>query len=236
MQFRGDEFNLYRALRSINPSPYLFYFDYGDFKIIGSSPEAQLQIKNGTASLFPIAGTYRRRSDAQADLIACQELLADQKENAEHVMLVDLARNDLSRSCKNVHVEKFKEIKLYSHVIHLRSTVSATLGANVDAVDLIADTFPMGTVTGAPKFRAMELIDRVERGTRGIYGGALGYFGFDGNSKHTLVIRSFLSSRNHLHFQAGAGIVARSNPATEVEEVNLKLGALRDAIKLAREI
>lgn len=234
--FLGDEFNVYRALRSINPSPYLFYFDYGSFKIFGSSPEAQLVVQDQQASLYPIAGTYKRTGDQNADLQAAEALKEDPKENAEHVMLVDLARNDLSKHCENVHVAAFKEIQLYSHVIHLTSRVSGTLMPQADAIDMLGDTFPMGTLSGAPKHRAMQLLDEVERGRRGPYGGAIGCLGFDGSCNHAIIIRSFVSQQNSLHCQAGGGVVADSIPENERQEVNNKLRALKHALSMAQEI
>lgn len=234
--FEGDEFNVYRALRSINPSPYLFYFDCGSFKIFGSSPEAQLVVRDGWARLFPIAGTYKRTGDEEVDEAAIVRLLDDPKENAEHVMLVDLARNDLSKHCVGVTVEEYKEVQRYSHVIHLTSQVRGQLEPGVTAVQLMADTFPMGTLSGAPKYRAMEIIDSVERGQRRAYGGAIGLFGFDGSCNHAIVIRSFLSKGNCLFRQAGGGVVADSVPADELQEVNNKLGALRAALDLAASL
>jgi anthranilate synthase component 1 len=234
--FLGDEFNVYRALRSINPSPYLFYFDYGSFKIFGSSPEAQLTIKNREATIYPIAGTFKRSgNDAQDQLIA-KQLENDPKESAEHVMLVDLARNDLSRHCENVSVKAYKEVQFYSHLIHLVSRVTGTLKEGVNPFKIVADTFPAGTLSGAPKYRAMELIDAYEKTKRSFYSGAIGFMGFNGEFNHAIMIRSFLSKGNQLHYQAGAGIVADSNPESELNEVNNKIAALRNAIKQAEEI
>ncbi|MFD1187371.1 anthranilate synthase component I family protein [Pontibacter rugosus] len=234
--FQGDEFNVYRALRSINPSPYLFYFDYGSFKIFGSSPEAQLVIKDQKASIFPIAGTFRRTGDDAADAALAEKLLADPKENAEHVMLVDLARNDLSRNGHSVQVETFREIQFYSHVIHLVSKVSGTLHNQKDALQMVASTFPAGTLSGAPKHMAMQLIDRYETTNRAFYGGCIGFLDFNGNFNSAIMIRSFLSKDYKLYFQAGAGIVAASNPDSELQEVDNKLMALRRALQLAQEI
>lgn len=234
--FKGDEFLLYRALRSINPSPYLFYFDFGSFKIFGSSPEAQLEVKDGSAAIYPIAGTYRRTGDDEKDAEAAKELSEDVKETSEHVMLVDLARNDLSISGDQVTVEKFKEIQYFSHVIHLVSKVTNRLRKGKKAFDLAADTFPAGTLSGAPKHRAMQLIDRYERSVRGYYGGMIGLMDFKGNFNHAILIRSFLSQNNKLHFRAGAGVVAKSNPDSEVQEVYNKIGALKSALKKADEI
>jgi len=234
--FSGDEFNVYRALRSVNPSPYLFYFDYGDYKIFGSSPEAQVLVKGREASLYPIAGTYRRTGDDAADAAAAQRLAADPKENAEHVMLVDLARNDLARHGTQVQVRTLREIQFYSHVIHLVSHVTAELAEGTDTLQVVADTFPAGTLSGAPKHRALQLIDGLEPTARGYYGGCLGHLGFDGNFNHAIMIRSFLSTGNQLYFQAGAGVVAASNVQSELEEVHHKLGALRAALQAAAEV
>jgi anthranilate synthase component I len=234
--FTGDDFNVYRALRSINPSPYLFYFDYGSYKIFGSSPEAHLKINKSKAYINPIAGTFKRTGNDEKDKLLAQKLSADLKENAEHVMLVDLARNDLSRHTKNVKVESFREVQFYSHVIHLVSSVSGELKENATVTDIITSTFPAGTLTGAPKYRAMQLIDKYEPQKRGYYGGAIGFLDFRGQFNHAIMIRTFLSKRNKLHFQAGAGIVAISDEENELQEVNNKLGALRNAIELAGEI
>ena len=234
--FSGDEFNVYRTLRSVNPSPYLFYGDFGSFKLMGSSPEAQLLIEKGTATIHPIAGTFRRTGNDAEDSQLARKLFDDPKENAEHVMLVDLARNDLSRNCSEVKVEVFKEIQYYSHVIHLVSTVRGKIDPEVSSVQLVADTFPAGTLSGAPKHRAMQLIDQYENQNRGFYGGSIGYLGFDGTFNQAIVIRSFLSKGNRLYFQAGAGIVSKSVPESELQEVNNKLMALRRALDLASEI
>ena len=235
-QFTGDDFNVYRALRSINPSPYLFYFDYGSYKIFGSSPEAQLKMQKGKAYINPIAGTFRRTGDDEHDKILAQQLSADLKENAEHVMLVDLARNDLSRHAKNVTVERYREVQFFSHVIHLVSAVSGELDAGSDMTDMMTATFPAGTLSGAPKYRAMQLIDQYENQNRGYYGGALGFLDFNGRFNHAIMIRTFLSKGNMLFYQAGAGIVAISNEESELQEVNNKLGALKKAIEMARDI
>jgi anthranilate synthase component I len=234
--FRGDEFNVYRALRSINPSPYLFYFDYGNFKLFGSSPEAQLQAAGGKAHIFPIAGTFKRTGNDQEDAELAAKLAADEKENAEHIMLVDLARNDMSRHASDVTVEVFKEIQYYSHVIHLVSKVTGKLKEDASIIDIAADTFPAGTLSGAPKHMAMTLIDRYENSNRGFYGGAIGYLGFNGVFNHAIMIRTFLSKGNQLTYQAGAGIVSKSDPASELQEVNNKLGALRKAITFAETL
>ncbi len=234
--FKGDEFNVYRALRSINPSPYLFYFDYGNFKLFGSSPEAQLQVQKGKAHIFPIAGTFRRSGNDQEDAEIAGKLAADEKENAEHVMLVDLARNDMSRNAENVTVEVFKEIQYYSHVIHLVSKVTGQVKKDSSVVRIAADTFPAGTLSGAPKHMAMTLINKYEKGNRGFYGGAIGFLGFDGTFNHAIMIRTFLSHENRLIYQAGAGIVSKSNSESELQEVNNKLTALRQAVLLAEKI
>ncbi|MCC7303111.1 MAG: anthranilate synthase component I family protein [Bacteroidia bacterium] len=229
--FSGDEFNVYRALRNINPSPYLFYYDGGDFRIFGSSPEAQLVVKEKKAYIFPIAGTFRRTGNAVVDMKRAEELKADPKENAEHMMLVDLARNDLSVCCNGVSVESLAEIQFYSHVIHMVSKVSGKLRDFVHSVDVLAATFPAGTLSGAPKFRAMQLIDELETEKREYYGGALGFLGFNGEVNKCIIIRSFLSRNNTLSFKAGAGIVIASEESGELEEVNNKLSALHKALK-----
>jgi anthranilate synthase component 1 len=234
--FKGDEFNVYRSLRSINPSPYLFYFDYGSFKLFGSSPEAQLQISHGKAHIYPIAGTFRRSGNDQEDAAIAASLAADEKENAEHVMLVDLARNDMSRNAEKVTVEVFKEIQFYSHVIHLVSKVTGTLRENTSVVGMAANTFPAGTLSGAPKHMAMTLIDQYENVNRSFYGGAIGFLGFDGSFNHAIMIRTFLSRGNKLIYQAGAGVVSKSDAGNELQEVNNKLGALRTAVLLAEKM
>ncbi|MBN2615453.1 MAG: anthranilate synthase component I family protein [Bacteroidales bacterium] len=234
--FRGDEFNVYRALRSVNPSPYLFYFDFGGFKLFGSSPEAQLKVAHDKAVINPIAGTFKRTGNDEADKVLAEQLATDEKENAEHTMLVDLARNDLSRNGKNVQVKTYKEIQFYSHVIHLVSEVEAEINDNAKALQLFADTFPAGTLSGAPKFKAMELIDQYEPSQRGFYGGAIGILGFDGSLNHAITIRSFLSKKNVLYFQAGAGIVVSSVPEKELQEINNKLGALKSALQMAENL
>jgi anthranilate synthase component I len=235
-QFTGDEFNVYRALRSINPSPYLFYFDYGSYKIFGSSPEAHLKINKGKAFINPIAGTFRRTGDDENDKLLAQQLVADVKENSEHVMLVDLARNDLSRHARNVKVDSFREVQFYSHVIHLVSAVSGDLKEGASVAEMISATFPAGTLTGAPKYMAMNIIDKYEKSSRGYYGGAIGFYDFRGHFNHAIMIRTFLSKANRLYYQAGAGIVAASDENNELQEVNNKLGALRKAIKMAGDI
>jgi anthranilate synthase component 1 len=235
-EFTGDEFNVYRALRNINPSPYLFFFDYGDYKLMGSSPESQLIIQNGKAVVHPIAGTFKRSGDDVTDQQMAGKLLLDAKENAEHVMLVDLARNDLSRVCDEVSVTQYRKIQYYSHVIHLVSEVTGKSRPGANPFHLLAATFPAGTLSGAPKFKAMELIDRYEPDQRGYYGGCLGFMGFDGSCNHAIMIRSFLSKDNTLFYQAGAGVVAASNPESELQEVNNKLGALKKAIVFAQQI
>lgn len=234
--FQGDEFNVYRALRSINPSPYLFYFDFGGFKIFGSSPEAQLVISDNQAEIHPIAGTFRRTGNDQADSELARKLFEDEKETSEHVMLVDLARNDLSRNGQNVKVEVLKEIQFYSHLIHLVSKVTADIQDENAKLQLYADTFPAGTLSGAPKYKALELINEYENQNRGFYGGAIGFLSFTGDINHAIMIRTFSSKNNTLFFQAGGGIVAKSKPEGELEEVGNKLRALRTALKQAETI
>jgi anthranilate synthase component 1 len=234
--FRGDEFNVYRALRSINPSPYLFFFDYGDYRLMGSSPESQLIIAGGKAVVHPIAGTFRRTGDDATDQREAARLLEDPKENAEHVMLVDLARNDLSRVCDGVTVASYRQVHYYSHVIHLVSEVTGEVRPDSNPFELMARTFPAGTLSGAPKVRAMELIDQYEQGPRSFYGGAIGFVGFDGGCNQAIMIRSLLSKQNTLVYQAGAGVVASSNPDSERQEVDNKLGALKKAIVAATRI
>ena len=234
--FKGDEFNVYRALRSINPSPYLFYFDYGDFKIFGSSPEAQLIVKDGIAEIHPIAGTFKRSGNDEKDAELAKQLSADEKENAEHVMLVDLARNDLSRNGSGVKVDTYREVQFFSHVIHLVSKVTAKKDPDAPTMQLVADTFPAGTLSGAPKHKAMQLIEKYETVNRDFYGGAIGFMDFKGNFNHAIMIRTFLSKNHQLHWQAGAGLVNESNEENELQEVYNKLGALTKALQLAEEI
>ncbi|NRD24655.1 anthranilate synthase component I family protein [Winogradskyella litoriviva] len=235
-KFSGDEFNVYRALRSINPSPYLFYFDYGNFKIFGSSPEAQLVVSDGKAEIHPIAGTFKRSGNDLKDAELAEKLIKDDKENSEHVMLVDLARNDLSRNGSNVTVENYREVQFFSHVIHLVSKVTGTIHKNTDTMQVVADTFPAGTLSGAPKHMAMQLIEKYEKTSRGYYGGAIGFMDFNGNFNHAIMIRTFLSQNHKLYWQAGAGLVAKSNAESELQEVYNKLGALTNAIELAKDI
>ncbi|MBC7389379.1 MAG: chorismate-binding protein [Opitutaceae bacterium] len=235
-QYKGDDFNVYRSLRSVNPSPYLFYFDYGSFRIFGSSPEAQIVIKNDKAVIYPIAGTFRRSGDDTRDAQLAEQLLNDPKENAEHVMLVDLARNDLSRHGENVKVETFKEVQYYSHVIHLVSKVSGKLAEDHKFMDVVGDTFPAGTLSGAPKHMALKLINRYEHGNRGFYGGCIGYMSFKGEYNHAIMIRSIMSKDNVLYYQAGAGVVDLSIIENELQEVNNKLAALKKAIIQAEHI
>jgi anthranilate synthase component 1 len=230
-QFKGDEFNVYRALRSINPSPYLFYFDYGSYKLMGSSPEAQIKITKDKAIINPIAGTFRRTGDMARDIELGEQLSRDKKENAEHVMLVDLARNDLSKHASEVKVEVFKEVQFFSHVIHLVSTVEGKPEGN--AIKIVEDTFPAGTLSGAPKYKAMELIDKYENQSRGFYGGAVGFIGLNRHVNMAIAIRSFVSKNNTLYYQAGAGIVIDSDEENELQEVNNKLAALKNALTLA---
>ncbi len=234
--FQGDEFNVYRSLRNINPSPYLFFFDYGDYKLMGSSPEAQIIINNGKAVVHPIAGTFKRSGDEAMDAAMTQKLLDDPKENAEHVMLVDLARNDLSRVCTEVRVKEYRQVHYYSHVIHLVSEVEGKVAEGANPFHLIAKTFPAGTLSGAPKFKAMQLIDAIEPTKRSYYGGCIGFVGFDGTCNQAIMIRTFLSRENTLTYQAGAGVVAASVPENELQEVNNKLNALKNAMILAENI
>ena len=234
--FKGDEFNVYRALRSINPSPYLFYFDYGDFKIMGSSPEAQLIVKDRKAEIHPIAGTFRRTGNDEKDATLAKNLSEDKKENAEHIMLVDLARNDLSRNGHQVKVEKYREVQFFSHVIHLVSKVTGLLHEKATTMQVVADTFPAGTLSGAPKHKAMQLIEKYEKTNRNFYGGAIGFMDFNGNFNHAIMIRTFLSKNHKLHYQAGAGIVSDSNEENEMQEVYNKLAALDKALEIAETI
>ncbi|MEZ0004756.1 anthranilate synthase component 1 [Flavobacterium sp. 28YEA47A] len=234
--FKGDEFNVYRALRSINPSPYLFFFDYGNFKIFGSSPEAQLVVKNNKAEIHPIAGTFKRTGNDEQDTILAKKLSEDKKENSEHVMLVDLARNDLSRNCNSVQVDTYKEVQFFSHVIHLVSKVTGNLKENSTTMNVVASTFPAGTLSGAPKHKALQLIETIEKTNRGFYGGAIGFMDFSGNFNHAIMIRTFLSKNHQLHYQAGAGIVESSDEESEMQEVYNKLGALTKALDLAENI
>ena len=235
-EFTGDEFNVYRALRSVNPSPYLFYFDYGNFKIFGSSPEAQLVVQQDKAEIHPIAGTFKRTGNDEEDAQLAKQLAQDEKENSEHVMLVDLARNDLSRHGSDVQVETYREVQFFSHVIHLVSKVTATKNKNTTTMQLVADTFPAGTLSGAPKHKAMELLETYENLSREFYGGAIGFMDFDGNFNHAIIIRSFVSKDHTLHYQAGAGIVSESNEENELQEVYNKLGALTKALELAEQV
>ena len=235
-QFRGDDFNVYRALRSVNPSPYLFYFDFGSYKIFGSSPEAQLVIKDKFAEIHPIAGTFKRTGNEAEDKLLAKQLINDPKEGSEHVMLVDLARNDLSRNCSTVKVDKFKEVQYFSHVIHLVSKVTGQLETLDNNLKVIADTFPAGTLSGAPKHMAMNLIEKYEKTNRGYYGGAIGLLDFHGNYNHAIMIRTFLSKDNYLYWQAGAGIVDKSENENELQEVYNKLNALTKSIEIANNL
>ena len=235
-RYEGDDFQLYRALRGINPSPYLFYMDFGGYRIFGSSPETHCRIEGGRAAIDPIAGTARRTGDDAQDARAAEFLRSDPKENAEHVMLVDLARNDLSRNCHDVRVDFYKELQYYSHVIHLVSRVSGELDEGAESVRTFIDTFPAGTLSGAPKVRAMQIITELEPHNRGAYGGCVGSIGFDGSLNQAIIIRTFVSRGGELWFQAGGGIVAKSDPERELQEVNNKLGALRKAVELAAKL
>ena len=234
-KYEGDDFKLYRALRSINPSPYLFYFDFGGFRIFGSSPETHCRIQGNKAYIDPIAGTTKRTGDIEADKQGAEYLRNDPKENAEHVMLVDLARNDLSRNCHHVKVDFYKDLQYYSHVIHLVSRVSGELDEGADPIKAFIDTFPAGTLSGAPKVRAMQLISEYEPHNRGAYGGCIGMIGLDGSLNQAITIRTFVSRNGELWFQAGGGIVAKSDVEYELQEVNNKLGALRRAILMAEK-
>ncbi|MAU15286.1 MAG: anthranilate synthase component I [Muricauda sp.] len=235
-KFKGDEFNVYRALRSINPSPYLFYFDYGNFKIFGSSPEAQLIVKDGKAEIHPIAGTYKRTGNDEKDAELAKKLAQDKKENSEHVMLVDLARNDLSRNGNTVNVDTYREVQYFSHVIHLVSKVTGQKKEDSTTMKVVADTFPAGTLSGAPKHMAMQLIEKYEKTSRSFYGGAIGFMDFEGNFNHAIMIRTFLSKDHELFYQAGAGLVAASDPNDELQETYNKLGALNKALEIAETI
>jgi len=235
-KFSGDEFNVYRALRSINPSPYLFYYDYGSYRILGSSPEPQIEIKGDKVSINPIAGTFKRTGDDLKDKELAEQLSIDTKENAEHVMLVDLARNDISRNAREVHVEYYKEIHYYSHVLHMVSKVTGTMPKGTNTIKVMGDSFPAGTLSGAPKYKAMELIDKYENKKRGYYGGCIGFFTLNLDVVHAIMIRTFMSKDNTLYYQAGAGIVSNSKEESELKEVNNKLAALKKAIEMAKEI
>jgi anthranilate synthase component I len=235
-KYEGDDIQVYRALRSINPSPYLFYFDFGNFKLFGSSPEAQLIIKDSKATIHPIAGTFRRTGNDIADAALAKQLIEDPKENAEHIMLVDLARNDLSKHGNEVKVEVYREVQYYSHVIHLVSKVTGNIRDNKQKVNIVGDTFPAGTLTGAPKYRAMQLIDDYEKTPRSFYGGCIGHWSLNGDFNHAIMIRTFLSKDNTLTSQAGAGIVADSKPESELQEVENKLMALNKAVELAEKL
>ena len=234
--YRGDDFNVYRALRHINPSPYLFYFDYGSFKIFGSSPEAQIRISNKEALINPIAGTFKRTGDKKLDQQLGLKLLEDKKESAEHSMLVDLARNDLNRNCTEVEVSEYKSIKLFSHVIHIASTVKGKLNNVADGMQILADTFPAGTLSGAPKVKAIQLLSEIEKYPRGFYGGSIGFVDFNGDINQAIIIRSFLAKNNEIFYQAGAGVVYKSNPDSELQEVTNKLAALRKALVEAEKL
>ncbi len=233
--FKGDEFNVYRALRSINPSPYLFYYDYGSFKLFGSSPESQLVIARGEAKLNPIAGTYKKTGDFETDKLLGIQLRQDPKENAEHTMLVDLARNDLGRFCSDIQVKKYKEIQHFSHVIHIVSEVTGKVASPDQSIDIFGATFPAGTLSGAPKYRALELIHKDESHQRSFYGGTIGIISLTGDINTAITIRSILSQNGLLQYQAGAGVVVDSVPEKELKEVDNKLGALRKAIKMAEK-
>jgi anthranilate synthase component I len=241
VRFRGttklDPFQCYRALRLLNPSPYMYFFELGNLKVAGSSPEALVKLDGRNASLRPIAGTRPRGRTDEQDMALEQELLADPKENAEHVMLVDLARNDLGRVARagSVRVDPFRKIERYSHVMHIVSGVQGTLDDSKDAFDLFAAAFPAGTLVGAPKVRAMELIAELEPVGRGLYGGTIGYFSKNGNMDQAITIRTMVFNGEEYSFQAGAGIVADSDPEREYEEVMAKSEILRRALEIAEE-
>lgn len=232
-----DPFQIYRGLRLLNPSPYMYFVEIGSLKVAGSSPEALVKLEHGAASLRPIAGTRPRGATAAQDRALEDELLADPKENAEHVMLVDLARNDLGRVAQagSVHVDPYRKIERYSHVMHIVSGVKGALDAGRDAFDLFAATFPAGTLVGAPKVRAMELIAEQEPIARGLYGGTVGYFSKNGNMDQAITIRTIVFNADEYSFQAGAGIVADSIPEREYEEVLAKSAILRRALEIAEE-
>ena len=232
-----DAFQVYRGLRLLNPSPYMYFFEHGDLKVAGSSPEALVRLSGGHASLRPIAGTRPRGATPEADVALEHELLADPKENAEHVMLVDLARNDLGRVARggSVRVEPYRKIERYSHVMHIVSGVQGDLARGRDAFDLFAAAFPAGTLVGAPKVRAMQLIAELEPTARGLYGGTVGYFAKNGNMDQAITIRTLVLHGDEYSFQAGAGIVSDSVPETEYQEVLAKSAILRHALELAEE-
>ncbi len=232
--FFGDDFQLYRQLRRLNPSPYLFFADMESYRLMGSSPETQIQLKKGKASIHPIAGTVRKTGNEAFDTEITEQLVNDEKENAEHTMLVDLARNDLSKYCSDVKIESYKEVQHFSHVIHLVSKVTGQMLEN-DPLPLFSGTFPAGTLSGTPKPKALELIQLYENNTRDYYGGAIGFLGIDGSMNLAIVIRSILSKNNTLHYRAGAGVVLDSIPENELQEVHNKLGAVRKAIQSANE-
>lgn len=234
--FKGDDMNVYRALRSVSPGPYLFYYDDGSFHLFGSSPEAQLIVNDRKAEIHPIAGTYRLTGNKEFDAMQVEKLSKDAKENAEHIMLVDLARNDLNRNCNNVQVEQLKAVEKFSHVVHMVSKVSGELEADKSLMELIAGSFPAGTLSGAPKIKAIELLGNYEQDARGFYGGCIGITNFENNYNHAIMIRTFFSKGNQLQYRAGAGIVSDSIPENELEEINNKLRALRIAMKTAEKI
>lgn len=239
--FRGQTnvspFEVYRALRLLNPSPYMFFFDFEDLQVVGSSPEALVRLHGDIASLRPIAGTLPRGEDLAADIANEQALLADPKESAEHVMLVDLARNDLGRVARagTVRVAPYRAIERYSHVMHIVSGVQGELADEYDQFDLFAASFPAGTLVGAPKVRAMQIIEEMETVGRGLYAGTAGYFGLGGDMDQAITIRTLVFSGDQYSFQAGAGIVADSKPASEYREVLAKSAILRRALEMAGE-
>lgn len=230
-KFKGDDFAIYRELRRLNPSPYLFYFDFGNFHLFGSSPEAQLILKKNIAKVNPIAGTYKKTGDSIHDNQQKENLLKDEKEIAEHMMLVDLARNDLNKTGLGAKVIKFREIEEYSHVFHLVSEIETEIKKDVNKMEIVFNTYPAGTLTGAPKHKAMQLIQQYEKSNREFYGGCIGIIDSNKNFNHAITIRSILSKNNTLTYRAGAGITIQSDEKNELEEINNKLNALRTAIQ-----
>ena len=237
--FKSDPIELYRQLRILNPSPYMYFLNLDGFAIVGSSPEILTRVdNNNVATIRPIAGTRSRGKNIQEDLENEKDLLSDEKEIAEHLMLIDLGRNDLGRIAKtgSVNLTDKMFIERYSHVMHIVSNVECELKEDMSSIDVLKATFPAGTLSGAPKHKALQLIDKYETTKRNVYGGAIGYMDFHGNFNHAIIIRSFLSKNHELHYQAGAGIVADSVPENELQEVYNKLGALDKALKLAEDV
>ena len=234
--FSGDDFKVYRSLRSINPSPYLFYFDFGSYRIFGSSPKTHCRVSNDQAHVYVMAGAIERTGDNEQDETLAEQLFKDPRENAEHFTLVDLARSDLSRNISCVKLDSYREIQYYSHVIQLCSIVSGNVEPGSNSIRIFADTFPAGILSGAPKIRAMELIHEIENHRRGCYGGCIGYIGLNGDLNQAITIRSFLSKDNRLYYQAGTGIANQSHPETGLKEVNARLGTLKKAIDMAARL